>query len=372
MPGFTRRTFLTVSGSLLGGIAAGGTVTAATVDGRYIVDTQNLSQGAFKQSDLTVVHDLSEVDLAVVKGAEADVEALDVDYGADTSYELDLPVDEAPVKAAESATDEPYYGIQWDKQVQGVPEVHERTRGENTRVTIIDSGVGAGHSDLQHAVNADLSRNFTADDLGAPGPWGGYHGTHVAGIVAANDRNEAGVVGTAPGTELVDCRVFSPSAPATFGGIVAAMVYSARIEADAANLSLGAYPVERKALGSFYGKVLNRTTTYVNSQGTVLVVAAGNDAADLQHDGGGVTYYDTDGDGDTEKVVHSAFVSLPNESAGVMSVSATGPIGFNWGAEGLEAPPESPAFYTNYGTNAIDIGAPGGDADLSAIGTDAA
>ncbi|MEF8776211.1 MAG: S8 family serine peptidase [Haloarculaceae archaeon] len=35
----------------------------------------------------------------------------------------------------------------------------------------------------------------------------------------------------------------------------------------------------------------------------------------------------------------------------------------------FEEPPESPAFYTNYGTNAIDIGAPGGDADLGAIGT---
>jgi subtilisin family serine protease len=47
-----------------------------------------------------------------------------------------------------------------------------------------------------------------------------------------------------------------------------------------------------------------------------------------------------------------------------MSISATGPIGFMWGEEGLEADYASPAFYTNYGTNAIDLGAPGGDADL--------
>jgi subtilisin family serine protease len=89
--------------------------------------------------------------------------------------------------------------------------------------------------------------------------------------------------------------------------------------------------------------------TYANANDTLLVIAAGNDSADLQHDGD--------------------FVSLPNEGAQAVSVSATGPIGFGWGDDGLESPPESPAFYTNYGTNAIDVGAPGGDADLDAVDT---
>jgi subtilisin family serine protease len=90
--------------------------------------------------------------------------------------------------------------------------------------------------------------------------------------------------------------------------------------------------------------------TYANKEGTALVVAAGNDSADLQHD--------------------KSVISLPNEGAQAISVSATGPIGFGWGEEGLEEPFVSPAFYTNYGTNAITIGAPGGDADLDAIGTE--
>jgi subtilisin family serine protease len=91
--------------------------------------------------------------------------------------------------------------------------------------------------------------------------------------------------------------------------------------------------------------------TYANKEGTLLVIAAGNDSADLQHD--------------------KNFISLPNEGAQAVSVAATGPIGYKWGADGLEAPPESPAFYTNYGTNAVTLGAPGGDADLNAIGTEA-
>jgi len=135
---------------------------------------------------------------------------------------------------------------------------------------------------------------------------------------------------------------------ASFGDILAAVVYSANVGADVANLSLGAYPVPRQGLGQFYGKVLNATMTYANKEGTLLVIAAGNGAANLQRD--------------------KNFISLPNEGAQAVSVAATGPIGYGWDA-GEEAPPESPAFYTNYGTNAITLGAPGGDADLGAIGT---
>ncbi|MFB9808172.1 S8 family serine peptidase [Haladaptatus pallidirubidus] len=94
-----------------------------------------------------------------------------------------------------------------------------------------------------------------------------------------------------------------------------------------------------------------------------IVAAAGNDSANL----------DTDGD----------VISLPNEIKNYMSISATGPIGYRWGDPGdgnaqkkrnypaasnhVEDETWSPAFYTNYGENTIDISAPGGDADLDAL-----
>ncbi len=364
MPRQTRRSVLRVSGVLLGGIAVGTTVTAAASGDRFLVDTAALDQTAVDRPDIEVVHDLPAIDLIVVRGSESDVESLGADYAPDTRYSLDLPLDDRMPVADAEATDEPLYDLQWDKQVQNVPAAHERTRGEGTRVAVIDTGVAADHPDLRHAVDEDLSRNFTDDDYGAGGPYGGYHGTHVAGIVAANDENDRGIVGTAPATEVVDCRVFSPEALAAFADIVAAIVYSAEIGADAANMSLGAYPVSREGYGDFYGRVLNRATTYANSCGTLLVAAAGNDAADLQHDGRVCGDFDDDGSGECIPAV-----SLPNEAANTMSVGATGPIGFEWGEESLEESFESPAFYTNYGTNAIDVGAPGGDADLGAVGT---
>ncbi|QLG61646.1 S8 family peptidase [Halorarum salinum] len=341
----SRRTFLKCSGAALGGLFAGSTVVAAERTDRFIVRTS----GTEVPSDLPVVHELPGLAYAVVGASESPVDASpSVEaYAPDVEVSLAEPeVNDAAPTAGETGADDELYPLQWDKQFLDVPSAHETTRGEGTRVAVIDSGVAAGHPDLD--VNEDLSRNFTGDGFGAGIPAGGYHGTHVGGIIGASDDG-FGVVGTAPATELVDCRVFSPGVLASFADIIAAMVYSASIGADAANLSIGAYPVARRAQGAFYGKVLNRAMTYVNGEGTLLCVSAGNDAADLQHDG--------------------SFISLPNEGAQACSVSATGLVGFGWDAGDAAEPPESPAYYTNYGTNAVTVAAPGGDADSTAIGT---
>ncbi|QLD84284.1 S8 family serine peptidase [Natronomonas halophila] len=349
-----RRTFLKVSGAVLGGIATGSTVVASTRTDRFIVETS----GRKALKGLDVVHEMPGVDFAVVRGSESELEdARGVKgYAPDIEVQLNEPDvnDEVPAFDASDYEGQPGDFLQWDKADLNVPKAHETTEGEGTRVAIIDTGVLETHPDLKGPLNTKLSQNFT-DDEGDHNPvGGGDHGTHVAGIVAADNGGGTGVNGTAPKTELVDCRVFSGEG-ATFADILAAIVYSVNINADAANLSLGAYPVPRQGQGQFYGKVLNSVMTYANKEGTLLVIAAGNDSADLQKD--------------------KNFISLPNEGAQGLSVAATGPIGYGWDADGdgdtadLVEPPESPAFYTNYGTNDIVLGAPGGDADPSAIGS---
>jgi subtilisin family serine protease len=353
MPDVNRRTFLTVSGAVLGGIATGATVTAATRTDRFVVQTR----GKGKLRGLDVVHEMPGVKFAVVEGSEKELRRAKAvkSFAPDVEITLSEPATNAQAPRFDPSDASDYEGqpgdfLQWDKADLNVPEAHETTEGEGTRVSVIDSGVLETHPDLAGPLNLDLSRNFTSDG-GDHNPVGGDdHGTHVAGIVAADNGGGIGVNGTAPKTDLVDCRVFSgPSA--SFADILAAVVYSANIGADVANLSLGAYPVDRSdgQFGQFYGKVLNSTMTYANKEGTLLVVAAGNDGADLQHDG--------------------SLISLPNEGAQALSVASTGPIGYGWGDAGLESPPESPSFFTNYGTNAITLGAPGGDADTAAIGT---
>jgi subtilisin family serine protease len=334
-----RRTFLTGSGATLGGIATGSTVTAATRTDRFIVQTKG--RGGLRGLD--VVHEMPGVKFAVVRGSEKELRRSKrvKDFAPDIEVKAPEPTTDPKPAAAEtdaSPTDEPFYQLQWDKQVQDIPTAHETTQGEGTRVAVLDTGIPESHPDFQSSLNAELSRDFTG--TGTHEPLGlQYHGTHVGGIIAADD-NGTGVVGSAPETDLVDLRVFEQlGGGASFADILEAILYAAKVDCDVANLSLGAYPIPRQGLGSFYGKVLNSTMTYANKEGTLLVIAAGNDGADLQRDGN--------------------VISLPNEGAQGLSVAATTSVGFLSGDQ--RNPGFEPASYTNYGTNAITLAAPGGD-----------
>ena len=68
---------------------------------------------------------------------------------------------------------------------------------------------------------------------------GSDHGTHVAGIAAANAVEGTEVVGVAPDAQLVVMQVFQNTGGANWGTIMAALEDCVRLEVDAANLSLG-------------------------------------------------------------------------------------------------------------------------------------
>ncbi len=343
--GISRRNALKVGGTVLGGLTLGSATASAGRSGRYLMKPTS----AERVGDLRVEESLPGLDYVAVSGPEREVASRATAYAPDPVLELDEPDVNARVPAdASEATDEPLYDLQWDKQDLRIPEAQQVSTGEGVRVAVIDSGVAAEHPDLDN-VNLELSENFSGDGLGVGYPYGGYHGTHVSGIIAASAENDLGVVGTAPGAELVDCRVFPYDEGAPFSVVLAALLHAVDVDADVANMSLGAYSPRREYVddgrfGRLYGNALNSALTYANREGTLVVMSAGNNGADLQHD--------------------KRWISLPNEGAKGLSVSATGPIGFGWGDEGLEEDFASPAFYTNYGTNAVDLGAPGGDADL--------
>jgi subtilisin family serine protease len=360
-----RRRFLKVSGAAIGGIAAGSSVVAAEATDRFIVKKRGN-----RPLDAEVLYDLSEIGYAVVKGSERALEQSSAvkSFAPDVSLEFDR---EMKAQALEESLDDSLLPYQWDKQDLKAPTAHATSTGDGARIAIIDSGIDASHPDLAPNFNADLSKDFTGDGLGAGVPGGGDHGTHVAGIAAAANDGTTGVLGMAPDAELVDFRVFSNygGTNGAFSILVAALVEAARTNCDVANLSLGAYPIARQGLGSFYGAFLNSAMTYVNSAGTLLVVSAGNDGADLQHDNGEVVSLPNE-DGEYEDVLleGGAWISLPNEGAKALSVAATGPVGFGYKAfmgEDLEEPPQTPANYTNYGTNAVDLAAPGGNYEIN-------
>jgi hypothetical protein len=420
----SRRTFLKGIGVAAAATLGTRTVGASRSNDRYIVDMSTTSMSAMGEMD--VVFDLrEEIGYAVVEGA-ADAMPADAQYAADVEIRIEVPEAAATGIDAEGV-DEELYPLEWDKQDQQIGEVHETTTGEGARIGIVDDGVlganpedGFSHPDLEANVREDLSRNFTEDGEG-PGPLADDHGTHVAGTAAAA-ANGRGVVGHAPDAEVVDLRVFSGGS-ASFGTITAAVIVGAApagqqvnigtpgnpeiVEGagcDVLNLSLGTAPLvpvevedvdddgelgdQLPALPEPYVPIparelptlvdfVSASGAFAGAQGTLPIASAGNSGVDLDEP---IGIPDAEG----VRTDSAAPTTLPAEADGFMSVGATGPIGFGWPIEGrtqtageyeletptdVELPAAEPAFFTNYGPDGVDVTAPGGNADLDALGS---
>lgn len=170
------------------------------------------------------------------------------------------------------------------------------TRGAGAVVAVLDTGI-ASHSDL----NANIlpGYDFISDaavggdgdgrdaDPSDPGDFEGpyassWHGTHVAGTVAAVTNNGVGVAGTAPESKVVPVRVLgrgggydSDIADAVIwasGGTVGGVPANAN-PAEVINLSLGG----SGSCGSAMQSAINGAV----GRGTTLVIAAGNSNANV-------------------------------------------------------------------------------------------
>lgn len=278
------------------------------------------------------------------------------------------------------------FPLQWDKDVTNVPDANEVATGAGSKIAVLDTGVGINHPNLFENVNVTDSRRFRFYELGEhldeAGPaadrvQGGSgfvevpvdhgveelgtqlvdeqvlvndvqgHGTNVSGIAAAKPIgppvSPLAITGTAPDAEIVPLRVFYwieadqeddeggviedvATLITTTGDILLAIDYAAGIGADVANLSLGTAPLPPQVNALGLRVAYEQIVQHAVRQGTVIVASAGNAAANLQQGG---------------------FFTLPNSVAGAMSISAT-------------APNDLLTFYSNFGTNEIDVGAPGG------------
>ncbi len=101
---------------------------------------------------------------------------------------------------------------QWHLQYLRVSEANEKTRGEGVTVAIVDNGVDRNHVDLTASV---LPAIYTTGSLTPAGDPDG-HGTALAGLIAgqghgANRQN--GVVGIAPGADILPVVLGSPATP---------------------------------------------------------------------------------------------------------------------------------------------------------------
>jgi len=248
-----------------------------------------------------------------------------------------------------------FYNLQW--------HYHEATGGMNAQaawdtnngtgvvVAVIDTGF-TNHSDL--AANLLPGYDFISDtsvsvdgdgrdsDASDPGDWAAagdcgvgqpasnssWHGTHVAGTVAAVTDNSQGVAGVAYGAQVVPIRVLGKCGGFTSDiadGIIWASGGSVpgaptnNNPAQVINMSLGG--------GGACGSTTQNAINTARANGTVVVVAAGNSNADA-----------------------SGFT--PASCSGVINVAANDRQG-------------NRASYSNFG-NSIDVTAPGGETNPTA------
>ena len=230
-------------------------------------------------------------------------------------------------------------------------EAWRYTKGTGVVVAIIDSGLVAhlefdgrvlpGYdfiSDLQLAGDGD-GRDADASDPGdwvsseeiASGTVGAdceiadsvWHGTHVAGIVAAAANNAAGVAGIAPEAKILPVRVIGKC-----GGSEADMIdgirWAAGLVVDGAPLNPNPASVINISLGSTRPctSQLQATVDEVSALNSIIVTSVGNDN-------------------------HDSALKSPANCLGTVTVAALN-------REGRRA------FYSNYGP-AVDLAAPGGD-----------
>lgn len=242
---------------------------------------------------------------------------------------------------------DPLYAQQWHYKngpggINAEP-AWDITKGSGIVVGVIDTGI-TPHSEFAgqlvpgYDFIADIDTAADGDgrdaDPNDPGDWtaagectffdedSSWHGTHVAGTIAALSDNGSGTAGVAPNAKIQPLRVLgkcggyiSDIADAITwgsGGTVAGIPANAN-PAEVLNMSLGG--------GGACGVALQSAIDGAVSRGTTVVVAAGNSGADVAN-------------------------AQPANCNNVIAVSAVGPTG-------------TLASYSNYGEK-VDVAAPGG------------
>jgi subtilisin family serine protease len=254
---------------------------------------------------------------------------------------------------------ETFRRIQWAPDAVHAPEAWDAgARGAGARVAVLDGGIRSTHIDIAPRLDVAHSASFVSgqpfnfdqarDTLGVCNQNDTFwHGTHVAGIIAAPAATNTpfpnlGTVGVAPDATIIGVKVLHCGS-GSFGAVIAGIIYAATpiaeggAGADIINMSLGALFPRQGVGAATLAVALGKATTYAYQHGVTVIAALGNDANDMDH---------------TANVVQ-----LPAMSPHVIAVSATAPLDFAHGATNFDRP----ASYTNFGQSAVSFAGPGGD-----------
>ena len=245
---------------------------------------------------------------------------------------------------------DPRFNLQWGHTaVQAVAAWNNGVRGKDARVAVLDTGFSLTHPDIASKYDPSCTADMTGEGIAygpnSDDPTGIFsHGMHTAGTVAAA-QNNAGTIGVAPDATLCLVKVLLNSGSGSFADVVSGILFAADKDVDVISMSLGGYLVKSGEKGLYTAveagelrHFIDRAVDYATSRGALVIASAGNDAIDFDK---------TDN-----------LISLPSDSPGALSISATAPIGW---ARNPNVSLDNLASYSNFGQSAISLGAPGGD-----------
>src|SRR4051812_24816623 len=259
-------------------------------------------------ADVTLEHRSTLTDTEVVRADTGELAEAVAELNRDPDVVYAEPV---TVQTAQSA--DPYYGSLWGLENTGqklflpgsttsyypggtvdadmdVPEAWAKSTGAGVTVGIVDTGITATHPDLvnQLATNAgetgtdslgrDKRSNGVDDDgNGYKDDWRGwdfvsevggvvdgdgttgpdndpsdfqYHGTHVAGTIAAQRDNNEGIAGVAPGAKVMPLRGLGSNGRGTNLAIAEAFDYAGKLGLRVVNASLGGVGIDQTQLAA--------------------------------------------------------------------------------------------------------------------------
>jgi len=235
---------------------------------------------------------------------------------------------------------------QWYLSKIQVPRAWEKTTGRpETIVAVVDTGINGQHEDLDDGrvgmgfmsycqsmkpnqnecaarITSQIDSGVNSDDNG--------HGTIVAGIIGAEANNGKGIAGINWTVKLMPIKVLDAKGEGLSSDAAVGIKWAVDHGAKIINLSIGGQGLE--GLG-----VLQEAVSYAYNKNVLVIAAAGNDGAEV---GGNLN---------TAPILPVCADSEQNTVIGVTAVDIS----------------DRKARFASYGSNCIDIAAPGASTFVS-------
>jgi thermitase len=241
-------------------------------------------------------------------------------------------------KSQEKTPNDPFYAL--DYALVESPDDHDidapsawATRTGCAKVAILDTGIDTDHPDLASNVykSSDKPNNGKDDDKNGyvddtygwnvingkgSGEDDNGHGTHVSGIVAGHGNNANGISGVCWSAKLVAVKFMNSKGKGSTSDAIDGIDYAVKNGAKIINCSFGS---------SSKSSALHDAVDYAQDHNVLLVVAAGNDGENI----------------DKNPTYPASFTD-----SNILAVAAS-------------TDEDTLASFSNFGSTAVDVAAPG-------------